>query len=66
MHPDRIGDVPQDQRSQGLDPVAKEPVLLADDLGRDLQDRGGPLVQRFDQPIRRLQPVPQIVAVGFA
>ena len=33
-----VGDVAQDQRAQMRDAVAQEPVLLADDLGRDLQD----------------------------
>ena len=57
VHADRVGDVAQDQRPQRLHAVAEKPVLLPHDLGRDLEDRRGALVQRFDQPVGRLQPV---------
>ena len=66
VHPDRVGDVAQDQRPQRLHALAKEAVLLAHDLGRDLEDRRGALVQRFDQPVRRLEPLGQIFPLGLA
>ena len=49
-----------------LHAVLEERLLLADDLGRDLEDRGGPLVQRFDQPVGRRQPVVEELALGAA
>ena len=66
VHPDRIGDLAQDQRAQRLHALAKESLLLAHDLGRDLEDRHRPLVQRLDQPVRRLEPLAQIFPLGLA
>ena len=40
-----------------LDAVGEEGVLLADDLGGDLEDGAGPLVEAFDQPVGGLQAV---------
>ena len=66
MHADRLGDVAQDQRPQRLDAATEKGVLLADDFRRDLEDRGRSLVQRFDEPIGRVQPLGQIVLFGLA
>ena len=66
MHADRIGDVAQNERSQRLDAAPEKGVLLADDLRRDFEDGGRSLVQRFDQPIRRMQPLGQVILLGLA
>ena len=66
VHADRFGDVAQHQRPQMLHAVAEEAVLLAHDLGRDLEDGGGALMQRLDQPIGLLVAVGEIVALGLA
>ena len=58
-----LGDVAQRQGPQVLDPLLEEGRLLPDDLGRHLEDRGCPLVQRLDQPVGLLQALRQIVAV---
>ena len=41
----------------------KKAVLLADDLLGDFQNRPGPLIEAFDEPIRGLQTIEQIVFV---
>ena len=51
VHSDRLGDLPQGERPQLGDAVAEEAVLLLDDLGRDLDDGPGALVERLDQPV---------------
>ena len=55
VHADRLGDRAQGQRPQLRDAVAEEAVLLRDDLGRDLDDRPGALVERLHQPVGALQ-----------
>ena len=51
----RNGDIPQHQRLQRADAVTEEGVLLTHDFARHLQDRGRPLLERLDQPVRRLE-----------
>ena len=60
VHADRVGDGLQIERPQVLDAVREERVLLAHDLGRDLEDRLGALIERADQPGRGLQAVGEI------
>ena len=47
-----------------LDAVRKEGILLADDLGRHLEDRPGALVEALDQPVGRLQAIGDVGPVG--
>jgi hypothetical protein len=61
VHADRIGNVAQNQRSQRWHTVTEEGVLLTDDLGGDLEDGDSTLVQRFDQPVRGMQPLVQVI-----
>ena len=65
MHLDGFRDVAQDQRFQVLDAIGEEGVLLQGDLARDLEDRGGALVQRLDQPIGRLEALVDVLLVLF-
>ena len=55
VHADRLGDRAQGQRLQLRDAVAEEAFLLRDDLGRDLDDGAGALVERLHQPVGALQ-----------
>ena len=55
MHANGLGNVTQDQRAQMRHPVAKEPVLLADNFGRHLHDGGRALMQGLHQPVGSLQ-----------
>src|SRR6516164_1513312 len=67
VHADGVCNGPQVERTQVLDTVCEEAVLLAHDLGCHLQDRLGALVERTHQPGRRLQAIGNIgpVLVAF-
>ena len=41
--------------------MGQERVLLADDLGRDLDDRAGALIETLDEPIGVVEAIGQIV-----
>ena len=60
MHADGVGDGLQIERAQMLHAVDEEPVLLFDDLGRDLEDGLGALIERAHQPGRGLQVLGEI------
>ena len=64
---DRVRDGLEIERAQMLYAEREERVLLAHDLGRDLEDGLGALIERAHQPGRRLQAVGEIrfVAVGL-
>ena len=66
VHADRVGDGLEIERPQMLDAVGEERVLLAHDLGRDLEDGLGALVERADQPGGGLQAVGEIALVLVA
>ncbi len=55
MHLDGVGDRLQIERPQMRDAMGEEAVLLAHDLGRNLQDGAGALIERAHQPGRVLQ-----------
>ena len=63
---DGVGDGLEIERPQMLDAVREERVLLAHDLGRDLEDRLGALVERAHEPGRGLQAVGEIGLVLVA
>jgi len=56
VHPNSIGDITQNERSQRLDTETEEAVLLSHDFGCYFEDGGRSLVQRFDKPVRSMQP----------
>src|SRR3546814_6541145 len=66
MHLDGSRDVAQDQRPKMLDSMQEEAVLLAHDLAGDAKDRRRPLVQRLDQPVSRLEPLVDVLALLLA
>ena len=66
MHTDRVGDVAQNQRPQRLHAATKKSVLLTHNFCGNFEDGGGSLVQGFDQPIRCMEPLGQVVFLGFA
>jgi hypothetical protein len=47
VHPDRLGDLAQDQWTQCLHASGEKGLLPSHDLGRNLDDRQRPLVQRL-------------------
>jgi hypothetical protein len=55
VHRDRIRDRLQIKRTQMLNAVHKERILLFHDLGRHFQDGARALIERADKPRRRLQ-----------
>ena len=64
VHADGVGDGLEIERAQMLDAVGEEGVLLAHDLGRDLEDGLGALVERAHQPVRGLQAFGEIGLVA--
>jgi len=66
VHADFGGDVAQHERLKMLNPVAKEGVLLSDDLARHLEDGSGALMQRLDEPPGLLMTFDDIIALGLA
>ena len=66
VHADGVGDGLEIERTQMLDAVGEEGVLLAHDLGRHLEDGLGALIERADQPGRGLQAVGEIGLVLVA
>ena len=55
MHRDLLRDIAQDQRAQVANAVEEELLLPAHDLGGNLDDGVGALLERFHQPARGLE-----------
>ena len=60
MHLDGVGHGLEIQRPQMRHAMGEEAILLAHDLGRDLQDGAGALIERAHQPGRVLQAIGEI------
>ena len=65
VHADRVGDGAQIERPQMPHAMHQEGVLLAHDLGGDLQDRLGALVEAAGQPVGVLQALGEKVLLGL-
>ena len=65
VHADGVGDGAQVERPQMPHAVEQERVLLADDLGSDLQDGLGALVEAARQPVGVLQALGQKILLGL-
>src|SRR5665213_776074 len=66
MHADGLGDGLEIERAQMLDAAGEKPILLANDLVRDLEDRARALVERAHQPGGALHAFGEIRFLGVA